>query len=104
MQRVGGVIIEFAVPETLNASFISLSPISKDPKMELRQFIIVLSILCSISNAKIDKVPYKKKFNKDEDNENQSKHVRLLNGKSSICILTFTSFTEKLEPFKKINL
>ena len=103
MQRVGGVIIEFAVPETLNASFISLSPISKDPKMELRQFIIVLSILCSISNAKIDKVPYKKKF-KGEDDENKSKHVRLLNGKSSICILTFTSFTEKLEPFKKIHL
>ena len=78
VQRVGGVIIEFAVPETLNASFISLSPISKDPKMELRQFIIVLSILCSISNAKIYKVPSKKKFNMDEDDENQSKHVRVL--------------------------
>ena len=75
VQRVGGVIIEFAVPETLNASFISLSPISKDPKMELRQFIIVLSILCSISNAKIYKVPYKKKF-KVEIDENKSKQVR----------------------------
>ena len=75
VQRVGGVIIEFAVPETLNASFISLSPISKDPKMELRQFIIVLSILCSsISNAKIDRVPYKKK-SKDVDDENQANHV-----------------------------